>query len=77
LFLFHSYECQRIKTNNPFDKILGLSFNLGPLKVKPIVLEGINFAKGYQKDPCKIKQNWWENLRNKDLLDTFKKHSYL
>jgi hypothetical protein len=31
--VFHSYECQGIQTKNPFDKILSLSFNLGPLKV--------------------------------------------
>jgi hypothetical protein len=30
---FHSYECQGIKTKNPFDKILNLSFDLEPLKV--------------------------------------------
>jgi hypothetical protein len=30
---FHSYECQRIQTQNPFDEILSLSFDLGPLKV--------------------------------------------
>jgi hypothetical protein len=30
--LFHSYECQAIRTKNPFNKILSLSFNLRPLK---------------------------------------------
>jgi hypothetical protein len=28
----HSHECQRIETKNPFDEILGLSFDLGYLK---------------------------------------------
>jgi hypothetical protein len=32
--LFHSYEYQEIQTKNPFDEILSLSFDLGPLKVK-------------------------------------------
>jgi hypothetical protein len=28
-FFFHSYECQKIQTKNPFDKILSLGFDLG------------------------------------------------
>jgi hypothetical protein len=32
-FFFHSYECQGIQIKNPFDEILSLSFDLGPLKV--------------------------------------------
>jgi hypothetical protein len=28
LLFFHSYECQRIQTKNPFDDILSLSFDL-------------------------------------------------
>jgi len=30
---FHSYGCQGMQTKNPFDEILSLSFDLGPLKV--------------------------------------------
>jgi hypothetical protein len=33
VFFFHSYECQGIQTKNPFDEILSLNFDLGPLKV--------------------------------------------
>jgi hypothetical protein len=33
VIIFHSYECQGIQTKNPFDEILSLSFELGPLKV--------------------------------------------
>jgi hypothetical protein len=29
----HSYECQAIQTKNPFNGILSLNFDLGPLKV--------------------------------------------
>jgi flagellar basal body-associated protein FliL len=32
-FFFHSFECQGVQTQNPFDEILILSFDLGPLKV--------------------------------------------
>jgi len=46
-----------MQTKNSFDKILSLSFNLRLLKVTPIVSKGINFAKDYQKDSYKIKQN--------------------
>jgi hypothetical protein len=31
-FFFHSYECQGIQINNPFDEISSLSFDLEPLK---------------------------------------------
>ncbi len=37
---FHSYECQGIQ--NKFDKILNLSFNLGPLKVNTYGVEVMN-----------------------------------
>jgi hypothetical protein len=30
---FHWYECQGIQTKNPFDTILSLSFDLGPLNM--------------------------------------------
>jgi hypothetical protein len=33
LVIFQLYECQRIQTKNPFNKILSLNFNLRPLKV--------------------------------------------
>jgi hypothetical protein len=36
---FHSYDCQRIQTKIPFDKILSLSFDLRVLKVDNNVLD--------------------------------------
>jgi hypothetical protein len=51
LVLSHSYECQGIQTKNPFDKILSLNFDLGPLKVNTYCVEiKLIFAKDYQKD---------------------------
>ncbi len=32
-FFFHSYECQKIQTINPYDKILNLNLTLELLKV--------------------------------------------
>ncbi len=48
---FHSYECQGMQTKNPFDEILSLSFDLGPLKVNTYGVKiGVYFAKDCQKD---------------------------
>jgi hypothetical protein len=44
--LFHSYECQRIQTKNPFDKILSLNFDLKPLKVNNYCIKLNQFCKG-------------------------------
>jgi hypothetical protein len=48
-FFFHSYECQGIQTQNRFDEILGLSLDLGTLKMNN-VLDMSQFCKYYQKD---------------------------
>jgi hypothetical protein len=45
----HSYEYQRIQTKNPFDEMLSLSFDLGPLKVNSNVLNKSQFCKGLSK----------------------------
>ncbi len=50
VFFFHSYECQGIQTKNPFDKILSLSFDLGPLKVNNNVSDRSQFCKGLSKE---------------------------
>jgi len=42
---FHSYECQGIQIKNPFDKILSLSFNLGPLKMNTYYVKLNQFCK--------------------------------
>ncbi len=42
----HSYECQGIQTQNPFDKILSLSFDLGPLKMNTYCVKLNQFCKG-------------------------------
>ncbi len=47
LLLFHSNECQGIQTTNPFDKILSLSFNFGPLKT--YCIRRNQFCKGLLK----------------------------
>jgi hypothetical protein len=49
LFFFHSYECQRIQTKNPFDKIFSFSFNLGPLKVHIYCIRKNQFGKRLSK----------------------------
>jgi hypothetical protein len=42
---FHSYECQRIQTKNPFDKILSVSFDLRPLKLNTYYVRRNQFFK--------------------------------
>jgi hypothetical protein len=50
LLLVLSYECEGIQTKNySCDEILGLGFYLKLLKVTPIALKVVNFAKEYQK----------------------------
>jgi hypothetical protein len=44
---FYLYECQRIQTKYPFDEILSLSFDLGPLKVNTY---GVRQESILQKD---------------------------
>ncbi len=44
-------------------------------KYMPIMLEGINFAKDYQKDWYNNKIFIEKNINNKNILATFKKHS--
>ncbi len=46
---FHSYECQGIQTQNPFDKILSLIFDLEPLKVNTYRIRKNQFCKGLSK----------------------------
>jgi len=46
---FHSYECQGIQTKNSFDEILGLNFDLGPLKVNTYYIKRSQFFKGLSK----------------------------
>jgi hypothetical protein len=74
---FHSYECQWIQTKNPFDEILSLSFDLGPLKVNNMSdIESV--LQRIIKRIHIIKHIWWKkNLKDKNLLTTLKKHSYL
>ncbi len=48
-YIFYSYECQGIQIKNPFDKILSLSFDLGPLKVHNNALNKNQFCKGLSK----------------------------
>jgi len=45
-FSFHSYECQGIQSKNSFDKILSLSFDLGPLKVNTYCIKRNQFGRG-------------------------------
>jgi hypothetical protein len=47
--IFYSYECQGIKTKNPFDEILSLSFDLKPLKVNIYYIRRNQFCKGLSK----------------------------
>ncbi len=49
LFFFQSHECQGIQTKNSFDKILSLSFNLGPLNVNTCYIRRNQFCKGLSK----------------------------
>jgi hypothetical protein len=48
-FFIHSYECQGIQRKNPFDKILSLSFYLGPLKMNNNALNMSQSCKGLSK----------------------------
>jgi hypothetical protein len=47
--LSFSSECQGIQTQNPFDKILSLNFDLGPLKVNTYCVKLNQFSKGLSK----------------------------
>jgi hypothetical protein len=77
LFFFHSYKCQGIQINNPFDKILGLSFNFEPFNNPLQVCQKESILQRIIKMTHIIKQNWWErNKEDKDLFNTLKKHSY-
>jgi hypothetical protein len=49
LISFHSYECQGIQTKNPFDKILSLKIDLGPLKMNTYCIKLNQFCKGLSK----------------------------
>jgi hypothetical protein len=46
---FYSHEYQRIQTKNPFDEMLSLSFDLGPLKVNNNMSNMSQFCKGLSK----------------------------
>jgi hypothetical protein len=46
LVFAHSYEYQGIQIKNPFDKILSLNFDLGPLKVNTCCVRLNQFSKG-------------------------------
>jgi hypothetical protein len=48
VLFFHSYECQRIQTKNPFNKILRFNFDLGPLKMNTYCIRR-NQLKGLSK----------------------------
>jgi len=48
-FFFHSYDCQKIQTKNLFDKILSLSFDLGPLKINTYCIKRDQICKGLSK----------------------------
>ncbi len=48
IFVFFSYECQGIQTKNPFDEILTLNFDLGPLKMNN-ASDKNQFCKGLSK----------------------------
>jgi hypothetical protein len=41
---FHSHECQKIQTINPYDKILNLNLNLKPLKVETYCIKRNEFC---------------------------------
>ncbi len=43
-------KMSRTQSKNLFDLILNFGFNLGRLKCTPAMLDGVNFAKDYQKD---------------------------
>jgi hypothetical protein len=59
-----------------FNPILNFGFNLGHLKCTPIASNGVNFAKDYQKDSYIKRIFIAKNIDDKNLLATFKKHSY-
>ncbi len=46
-----------------FDPILSFGFNLERLKCTPIVLDGVNFAKDYEKDSYNKKKFIEKNCR--------------
>jgi hypothetical protein len=51
VIIFYSYECQRIKTKNPFDEILSLSFDWKLPKVNSNALDKGQFCKySYNKN---------------------------
>jgi len=54
---FHSYECQGIQTKNPFDEILSLSFNLGPLKVNTYDVKQVSILQRTIRMTHIIKKN--------------------
>jgi hypothetical protein len=50
-FFFFFFIHMNVMNSKPkIHKIFNLSFDLRPLKVNIFALEGINFAKDYQKD---------------------------
>jgi hypothetical protein len=63
-------------SKNSFDPILGFGFNLGRLKMYTYVLNGVNFAKNYQKDSYNKIIFIEKNIDHKNILTTLKKHSY-
>ncbi len=76
MLFFHLYECQEIQIKNPFDKVLSLSFNLGPLKVNTMCQKESIFQMTIKRTHT-IKNNGWEKHKeNKNPLATLKKHSY-
>jgi hypothetical protein len=74
---FYSYECQGIQTRNPFDEILTLSFDLRPLEVNTYGIKHESILQRIIKRTHIIKTHLMGEKKDKDLLPTLLKHSYL
>jgi hypothetical protein len=67
---------RNVKTKNPFNEILGLSFDLRHLKLNTYYIKKSQFCKRIVKNT--LNTFWWKkNEKDKNLLAKFKKHSYI
>ncbi len=64
----------RVKNHLIQFKVLGFIYDIW--KCTPILSEGINFAKDYERDSYNKIIFIEKNIENKNILATFKKHSY-
>jgi hypothetical protein len=78
LLLIHSNECKGIQTKSLFDEILCLNFDLRHLKMNKYCAKRSQFCKGLDQKDSHNKLAFWceKKLKDKNLLTTFKYHSY-